>query len=74
LAQKAQWQLLQLVLEHPEQPDDPDAGVKLPLLLNPQADMSRWTSVPLQRGQLTSSSLLKTRVSKSLLQLAHVYS
>jgi hypothetical protein len=63
-----------LVLEQPVQPDDPDAGVKLPLLLKPQADMRRLTFVPLQWGQLTSSSLLKTRVSKASLQLAHLYS
>jgi len=46
---RSQWQLLQLVLEQPEQPPEgPDAGVKLPPLLKPHADMRRLTFVPLQ--------------------------
>ena len=43
-----QWQLLQLVLEQLLQPDEPEEGVKPPsALLNPQADMRRFTSCPL---------------------------
>jgi hypothetical protein len=70
----AQWQLLQFVLEQPAQPDEPEAGVKLPLLLNPQADIRRLTSSPLQWGQVTASSPRKTMASNSSLQLEHLYS
>jgi hypothetical protein len=74
LLERVQWQLLQLVLVQPEQPDEPDAGVKVPLLLKPQADMRRLTSSLSHRGQVTCGSLPRTMVSNSSLQLAHLYS
>jgi hypothetical protein len=68
--------VLQLVLEQPEQLDEPEEGVKskLPLLLNPQVDMRRFTSSPLQRGHDTLSSLPNTMVSNSSLHFEHLNS
>jgi len=63
-----------LVLVQPVQLDDPVDGVKLPLLLKPQADMSLLTSSPLQWGHETRSSLPSTIVSNSLLHREHLNS
>jgi hypothetical protein len=71
---KTQWQVLQLELEQVVQPDGPEEGVKLPLLLNPQADMSRSSLSALQWGQDTLSLLPKTKASNSSLHCRHLYS
>ena len=68
------WQLLQFVLEQEEQLDEPEEGVKSPLLLKPQADMRRSSLSRLQWGQDTLSSLPKMRASNSSLQFKHLYS
>jgi hypothetical protein len=62
------------VLEQEEHDDEPEVGVKLPLLLKPQADMSRSSLSRLQLGQDNLSSLPKTRASNSSLQFKHLYS
>jgi hypothetical protein len=69
-----QWQLLQLVLEQEAHPEDPEAGVKFPPLLYPQADMRRSMLSCLHCGHTTWSSLQKTIVSNSLLQFKHLNS
>jgi hypothetical protein len=69
-----QWQLAQFELEHEAHPDEPEEGVNSPLLLNPQADIWRLTWLLSHRGQITGSSLLKTRVSNSSSHAEHLYS
>ena len=71
---KIQWQVLQLVLEQTVQSEDPEEGVKLALLLNPQADIKRFTFSPLHWGQATLSLLLKTSASNSSSHFEHLYS
>ena len=71
---KTQWQVLQLVLEQVAQPEDPEDGVKLLLLLNEQADIRRLTSSWSQCGHATLSSPPKTRVSNSSSHCEHIYS
>jgi len=62
------------VLEQDAQPDEPVDDVYSPLLLNAQADICRFTWLPLHWGQLTGSSLLKTSVSNSSSHIVHLYS
>jgi hypothetical protein len=60
--------------EHPEQPPDEAVLTKFPLHLKAAADMSFFTSFPLQAGHSMSSSRPKIIFSNSFWQLMHMYS
>lgn len=65
---------MQLPPEQEAHPEDPEEGVNPLSLLNPHADMSRVTLVPLQCGQEIWLSLEKTRASNSRSHPLHRYS
>jgi hypothetical protein len=66
--------VLQLWLAQDEHPEDPLEGVKLPLLLKAQVDISLSRLVPLHLGQLTLSFDPSTSASKSLSHSLHLNS